>query len=392
MVRNPTRPGERQLEPCEIPIKSVASTPPILKSASTLKVECSQLASLVKFDSYDQEVSVLSLLDLSLVGRYDIQISPPPSTALIPASLPVKNIFNKNPAFDAKSRLVRQNACATKQACNIYLNFNYAAGAGAVPGWVLDGKITYPQMPWHRFFIAPLLAANVGNNSVKGQTYTNTIDFGATAQRVYLPRPALEAMVLTVGPTYETDKQFDRNNLLATEDMQFYFPKLYDTQEQKTLRIFGEQIAKMPSLQLSDIAVPKTGYDLDFHFGMEAGGALTDTTVKASKGNATETLPQYPIFRIVPQVHLLLQLGRFSFDELFTGRYLAATEDTVVETATHSLYLKQIQGWKALSTFTGGFAMDPQGYFNFTVTYKDGFAPPNYQRVNAVQAGITFKY
>jgi hypothetical protein len=115
-------------------------------------------------------------------------------------------------------------------------------------------------------------------------------------------------------------------------------------------------------------------------------------TVHASKGNAKETLPQYPIFRVVPQIHFLLQLGRFSFDELFTGRYLATSENSIVETASHSLYLQKVQGWKGISVLTSSLALDPQGNFNINVTFKDGYAPPNYKRVNAVQAGILIKY
>jgi hypothetical protein len=394
MLRNPNQPGERELKQCQLPIKSISSTPQTLKSTPALQVQCSQLESIQPSKTYDEEVSALSNIDLTLVGRYDIELSAPPGAPAIPESLPALNIFNRHPAFDPKSRLARQTACATKQACNYYINVNYAAGVGAVPGWVLDGKITQPQISWHQFFLAPALSADVGNNSVSGQTYTNTIDLGATAQRTFLPGPKslLQAMVLNVGPNYETDKQFDRDNLLLTGDLQFFFSHLYKTQEQKALQLYSQQIGKLASLQLSDIPVPKTGYDIDFHAGIETGGSLTNTTVDASKGSATETLPQYSIFRLVPQAHLLLQLQRFSFDELFVGRYLVTTENTVVETASHSLYLKQVQGWKGISTFTTTFAIDPQGHFNISVAFKDGFAAPTYHRVNCVQGGITLKY
>src|SRR5712691_6506525 len=276
MIRVPGKPGERELKECQLPVKSVVSTARSLSSTpGLLKVQCSQLESMPTPKTYEDQVSLLSNIDLTLVGRYDIELSPPPSKPLIPQSLPVLNIFNRHPGFDAKSRVVRQNACATKQACNVYLTVNYSAGVGAVPGWVLDGKITQPQRSWHPFALGPMLSANVGNNSVSGQTYSNTIDLGGTAQRAFLPGPTLQALVLAIGPTYETDKQFDRHNLLATEDMQFYFSHLYRTQEQKTLQIFSQQVGKLPSLQLSDIPVPKTGYDIDFHAGVETGGGLT---------------------------------------------------------------------------------------------------------------------
>jgi hypothetical protein len=237
-----------------------------------------------------------------------------------------------------------------------------------------------------------MLLADIGNNTIKGQTYTNTVDIGGTAQRVFLPNQILQDLPLTLGVNYETDKQFDRDNLLATGDLHYYFDHLYRTQQQKALQEWRQKVTENPTLQLNEVPLKTHGYQLDFHTGIEAGGALADTTVKASKGTASEVLPQYSIFRLVPQVHGLLQLGKFSFDELFVGRYLAATENTIVQTPSNTLYLHMVQGWKGISTLTGTFAIDPQGNFGITVAFKDGFAPPNYQRVNAVQAGILIKY
>jgi hypothetical protein len=379
--RDPNEIGKRKLVPCKIPITTL--TP----NRTSINAECSQFDSLPNAD-----LSTLVNVDLSLVGIYDIEIHPLPSTALIPASLPIRDIFGNTPKFDSKARFVRQNACATIQACQLYLNVNYAAGVGTSPAWVLDGKYAPVLTSVKQFFLAPTLAADIGNGTIKGQTYTNTIDIGGTAQRVFLPGQTLQDLVLTVGPTYETDKQFDRDNLLATGDLQFYFAHLYRTQQQEALQDYNRKAATIPSLQLSDIPLRTIGYQLDFHAGTEVGGSLTDTTVNASKGSATEVLPQYPIFRLVPQVHFLLQLGKFSFDESLVGRYLVTTENTIMQTPANTLYLQTVQGWKGISTLTGGFALDAQGNFNLTVTFKDGFAPPTYKRVNAVQAGLLIKY
>ena len=367
--------------PCFIPVTTL--TP----KQTSLKAKCSQFDFLS-----DTDLSILVNVDLSLVGIYDIEIHPLPSTALIPASLPIRDVFGNSPKFDPKARFVRQNACAIKQACALYINVNYAAGVGTVPAWILDGKYAPLLTSKKQFFLAPMLAADIGNNTIKGQTYTNTIDIGGTAQRVFLPNKTLQDLPVTLGVNYETDKQFDRDNLLATGDLQFYFNHLYRTQQQKALQEYIKKSVTIPSLQLSDIPLQGLGYQLDFHAGVESGGALADTTVKASKGTASEVLPQYAIFRLVPQVHGLLQLGKFSFDELFVGRYLATNENTIVQTPANTLYLHRVQGWKGISTLTSTFAIDPQGHFGITVTFKDGFAPPNYQRVNAVQAGILIKY
>jgi hypothetical protein len=144
--------------------------------------------------------------------------------------------------------------------------------------------------------------------------------------------------------------------------------------------------------QIDDFQPPVVGYALDFHTGVEAGGSVVDTTVHASTGKATQVLPAYSIFRFVPQVHGLLELSKLSFDANMTGRGLTLTENTVLETAAHSLILRQIQGWKGILTLTNTYTFDSQGHFALNLVFKDGFAPPTYKRVNAVQGGLLLKY
>jgi hypothetical protein len=334
----------------------------------------------------------LAQLDLSLVGILNLRLRTLPGTPLTPSSIPVHDVLGGQPSFDPKSRFVRQNAPASKDDAHIYVNGNYTAGVGTAPAWTLNSKYSPVLFLSGRFTVGPLFTTDIGNNTIKGQTYANTIDLGAAGTAIYRPGSTLEALAFTPGVTYETDRQFDRDNLLATVDTQEFFAHLYDTQQTKSFRDLGVLLRTNSGAKLSDVKTQTIGYDLDFHAGVETGSALIDTTVKASKGTAVATLPRYGIFRAVPQVHGLLQISRLSVDELIAGRYVALTENTIVETADHALYLQKIQGWKAISTLTNTFALDTQGNFNLSVTYKSGFAPPNYKRVNAVQAGLTIKY
>jgi len=91
---------------------------------------------------------------------------------------------------------------------------------------------------------------------------------------------------------------------------------------------------------------------LEFHIGVETVGALVDTTVTASSDNAKQAPPAYSIARIVPQVHALLEIWKVS-PWTVTGRYLVRTENTVLETETHALFLKQVKDWKGIGTLTG---------------------------------------
>jgi len=382
---------------CQIPLQDDT------KKGVSVSGKCSVLDSL---STESPTTAELASVDPDRVGLYVIDLNEIPRSILIPSGLspPLQDIFGNIPKIDPKSRLSPQKAPATKDASHYYINFNYAAGVGTVPAWVLDGKMA-PQSAIHKgFTFGPLASANVGNNKLKGQTYTDTINFGLTAQRIFQPNNVLQELLFVPGATYETDKKFDRDNLLGTADLRYNFVGLYHTQSIGTLQKFyslvqaaRQQKQKSPNApviepQVDDIKPVLLGYALDFHTGLEAGGALVDTTVTASVGKTTQVLPTYSIFRAVPQVHGLLEIWKFSVDASMTGRYLIATENTVLETASHSLILKRVQGWKGICSITGIYNWDPQGHFAINIAYKDGFAPPTYQRVNAVQAGLLLKY
>jgi hypothetical protein len=317
---------------------------------------------------------------------------------LLPTSVPdLLDFLGAAVKIDSKSQLVQEKAPASKDASSYYINFNYAASRGSKPGWVLDGKIA-PAIgkPFHGYQFSPLALANVGANQVSNIKYTDTIDFGGSMSRMYRPNDVLQGFLVSPGVTYETDREFDRHNLLATPDFRFNFYNWYNTRQRRSFQKFYYELQKANERHipwtLADSRPCLLGYILEFHTGFEAGGALADTTVKASVGKATLPLPAYNIARAVGQIHGLLEIGRFSFDALGTVRYLTTVENTVYESPTHSLTLERIHGWKAYGVFNGSVNIDPAGHFALTVSYKDGFAPPKFIRVNTVLAGVTLKY
>jgi hypothetical protein len=317
------------------------------------------------------------------------------------------DIFGNPLKLDPKSKFTPQKAPANKDASSYYANINYAAGVGSKPAWIVDGKFA-PPIPSlvAGFQLSPLITADIGRNTITGMTYTDTIDIGGSAARVIPVKSVLREILLTPGVTYETDREFDRENLLATIDARFNFAHLYNPQSTRSLQKFKRELKDMQDtaktgsdpganrivLQPEDIKPPLLGYALDFHVGMEAGSALVDTTVKATSGSATEVLPSYNIVRIVPQVHGLLQIWKLSIDSTATIRYLIATENTIVQLPSKALELEKVSGWKAYWLVNGTWNLDQSGHLGLTVVYKDGFCPPKFQRVNTVQAGVTFKY
>jgi len=309
----------------------------------------------------------------------------------------LENVLGAPITLDPKARLGQEQAPATKDASSYYVNASFSAGRGSKPGWVVDAKAAPPiGSPFHGWQFSPTATANIGHNSVSGTTYTDTIDLGLTEARPLELSGALAEIYASGSFVYETDREFDRDNLTGVADLRYNFRQLYSPRAVEALRLFGERqkIAKSHeiNLQPGDVSPPFLGHALDFHTGIEFGGAAVDTTVKATTGKATIVLPAYSIFRIVPQVHGLLELGRLSIDATGTPRYLAATENTVVQLPNNTLQLKTVQGWHGYGVVTPAFSLDPAGHFSVSATYKDGFAPPKFARINAVQLGILVKY
>jgi hypothetical protein len=383
---------------------AVAATDNSGSSAAPISATCDLLTPAVlepvthtiAFASLDPDtVGTINIVVGNLTAAQNSLLRLTPQHVLLPNQATLASIFGKPFTFDSKSKFAASQKIPTsKDASQYYVLFSGSAGVGTTPAWVLDAKIA-PLLPLQRndFQFAPLVLANVGQGTVKGQTYTNTIDFGGTAQKLFLLHKDLQGLLFSAGPTYETDKQFDKDNLLAVLDLKYYFKGLYQPQTSRTLQQYYAFQQTHKTWQLDQQPPALWGYILDFHTGIETGGALVDTTVKASTGNATQKVPTYPIFRVVPQVHALIQWWWFSVDATAVPRYLATTEYTVIQLKNNSLVLKPVTGWNALGTVTG--TLSPTGWaghFGITVSYKDGFAPPTFIRINAVQYGISFKY
>ncbi len=319
------------------------------------------------------------------------------------------DVFGNIVKIDAKSQIAPEKAPSNKDASSYYFNFNHAAAKGSKPAWILDAKVAPRIGRLHDGFqFVPLGTADVGQNQISGITYTDTIDLGPSFTRIFEPNDFLQEILFSAGATYETDKEFDRDNVLFIPDARLDFVNLYNPRSRRTLEKFSEELAYAqckripPNLKPEDChPIPWSaantepvlmGYALDFHMGTEIGSSIIDTKVKNSTGTASLTLPSYPIVRIVPQVHGLWEIGRLSFDVTGTPRFLTTVENSVLERPNHSLYLRRDHGWFAYGVLSGTWTFDPAGHFGLTLAYKDGFCPPKFARVNTVQTGFTVKY
>jgi hypothetical protein len=286
-------------------------------------------------------------------------------------------------------------APASKDAAMFYANLQIAAGTGAAGAWGIDGKVALFNEPLLRGTLTLLSAtANTGNNTanIKSTTYTDTIDWMLPASwAFFLWKQAPTTLTLIAGPKYETDYRFDRKNFLFSGDSIWSARKLYQPQNYRSKPKNG----MLP--KYGDEGYAKVGYELEFHAGIESGGALIDTKAQNTKKTQSITVPAYSIERTIPQIHSLYQqsigsAGLLTFDSLLTARYLFDNENTVVQAADGSLSIKQVSGWKAIHTLTATWNPPKNNNVGLTATYKNGFDAPKFARVNSVLIGVLIEF
>jgi hypothetical protein len=265
------------------------------------------------------------------------------------------------------------------------------AGTGTAPAWVLDGKLapfqTQPRGATKWTWLQA--TANVGNNKINGVTAKDVVDFVGPAPTNYQDWSSLGAE-FTIAPTYETDRELDHKNFLAAGGALWDWGKLNQNQFVRTAR--AHDPAKMPDPGDYKGGYNPYGWDLHFHTGFEAGGALAATTVTNPKTKAfIGAIPTYPVGRFVPEIDGIVQLYWFSFESDFTGRYLFTTEHTALNNKAGIPYLETVSGWKAVNVGTVTITPGDQ-HFGVTAAYTNGFAAPSYQRANCVKFGVQVKY
>jgi hypothetical protein len=326
----------------------------------------------------------------------------------------MKSAFGEDPKVDPKARLSPRKAPSSKDASSYYINFSDLAGTGTSPSWALDGKVSPAIGPLlGGFQIGPLFTASVGQGSIPSSTYSDTVSFGGQGVRNFYPQDSGVSkedswvLGLTPGLTYGTDKEFDRDSIVGVLDFGVNPPGSYNTVGRKMTEEFREKLtsatmAQRANLSIDDVDTPLFGYTYDLHVFTEDGADPIDSTVKASKGTASMTLPSYGIARVGVKLHSLLQVtdrkspllkfGMFSAEVTAQGRYLIATENTVLQRKDNSLYLERLSGWKGNAKLMVNWVPDQSGHAALTGTYTNGFDAPKYNRINSVLLGITMKY
>jgi hypothetical protein len=309
--------------------------------------------------------------------------------------VPLTNVLQQQ--VKVADSLDLQPAPVGKDDASTYFQFSHFAGVGAKPGYSINIKektflFLDHDIYLRNYLIQPDILVDIATNNFAKKS-DDTIRLGITGTRTALRdnyKAFLQGIKFGPGVAYETNRGFKKNNLLFTFDSNPLLSGLYQSREARRYHAAANQRkASIADIPESDY---KWGAGLEFFFGLEAGGALSEQTFQNRKKNASLTVPTYSVFRFRPKVHAFLEYDRFSLDWSGTLRGLLTPEYAGEELPDTTIRLRRITAWQAYMELTGAYVIDPSKHISFTITYKRGAQPPAFPHVQTVSTGLTLKY
>jgi hypothetical protein len=312
----------------------------------------------------------------------------------------VSNVFAQS--IRAKGSYGAPSPPAQEKDATYYAKFDGQAGTGQKPGYTLEAMAA-PKLANLGESIYFVLSGNadLGFGSSDTSKITDMIKAGAGVTHYFsTSRIEFEPFV-----QYETDRHGAHRNLLFDSEAQYFgtnwrrsiSQRNYD-EYVKRVKAGGADAPKDPK----EVNKYHWGLMFETHLGTEIGGALSSDTVRSSDKKTSVVLPTYDIARLKPSVNATVEYKQVSLTATATPRFLFVRENVTREvtvpnptspTSTiQSIYLAQRDGWRTLGNVTVLWTLDPPGHFSWSVTYKVGSEPPNFNHVNQVETGIVLIY
>jgi hypothetical protein len=302
----------------------------------------------------------------------------------------------------AKGSYAAPSPPLTQSAATYYAKFDGQAGVGQKPGYILEATAA-PKLAnlGGQYYFLFNGNADLGFGSSDTAKISDMIKLGFGVTRYY-SRSRIEFEPLL---QYETDRHGSHRNLLFDGEAQYFgknwrrsiAQRNYDEYARRVLA-GGNDAPKDPK----EVNVYHSGLLFETHLGTELGGALSSDTVKSSDKKTSVMLPSYDIARIKPSVNATAEYRQVSLTATVTPRYLFTHENVTREvtipnpasaTSTiQSIYLSRTTGLRTLGNLTFLWALDAPGHLSWSVTYKVGSEPPNFNHVNQVETGLVLIY
>jgi hypothetical protein len=245
----------------------------------------------------------------------------------------------------------------------------------------------------------PVLAQKEFKEVIENDAFTEvkpeTIDLDCYGEWANRGTFELSSIDLRIGPKFEMDRTFGRINALGAVRLDLNFDRWQHSisNRRSYLEIDLEKNAEYRGTQ-KDVYI-SWGYSITPRFGLEFGRKLTGEVLKTSSGNIRRVIEPFPIFRSYVGVTSI-----FEWTHLFRPMRLTISQDlfhlgyreTIGAVKGNELDLRTVRGFHPYGKVTLDIAFDPARHYNFTISYENGRAAPNFEYLNTVKPGIRILY
>jgi hypothetical protein len=240
------------------------------------------------------------------------------------------------------------------------------------------------------FLVEPNIEVDIATREFQNES-NDKIRLGIQATNAYLfgVLPSKRwALQLGPGFTFETNRAFDKNNLLATFEVAPHL-RTYRSREMRKAVADANLKPGMPARSLEEF---KTGYGIEFSAGIDAGRNINSQEFQNEDETQSIEIPGYSIFRVRPNLHAFVEYKWFTLDLSETLRILAVKEAVGRELEDGSVEVRRLRGARNYFELTASIAFDPEKHYSIATTYKRGSEPPEYDDVDTLVTGFVIKY
>lgn len=206
---------------------------------------------------------------------------------------------------------------------------------------------------------------------------------------------SLYSIDFKTGPKFEMDRRFARVNLLGSARLDFNFDR-WQHSIAKRRSYLERDLSKTKDYKenYKDVYI-KTGYEITPRIGFEFGRKMTTEVIENKSKTIRHLIPQYPILRgyvgisnVFEWNYGFLPMKLTISEDLF---YLGYSE-TIGEIKDNALNLRKIRGFHPYGKVSLDIAFDPAKRYNFSITYENGRAAPNFEYLNTFKTGFRVIY
>jgi hypothetical protein len=309
----------------------------------------------------------------------------------------------KGGRIPAEGKIQLDSAPSNENDAFVLIKANAVAAVHQAPVFTLSGSVAPFHPAAEARYLGPiqfdpsvvfdvgLRSTKTANSIIVPAAFKNTFLFGLPDRATnndFRSKTKLNpfGLSLAFGPRYETDRTFQRVNILGDARTELYLAQL-----SHSVQAVQARASAMNPKYRDFIEGPVGGFQLTPYIELVGGAHVNNETVTNTTAKVSETVPAHSILRFYGGTLTKAQFWRFQVSSETSVIYFFEPE-TIGYTTKQSVALRVVNGlqFHAKPDFT--FYIDPAHHFGLDITYENGRWAPNFEYLNTVNIGIKVVY